>query len=160
MLQNHIPQKLLVVGVLLSVVVAMVSANDFFPRNPHANGGHDCECYYCQQITETKKIKKTVYTIKNVPFCLHQLPGLLHHGCCPECECQPRFKKVLVKKEVVVCETCIHKCTPVKAPPCEACLTQPANDTHAMPAPVYGIQSPTPPVAQLPQAGRVQITDE
>ena len=74
----------------------------------------------CQLVPEKKPIKKTVYEVKEVPFCLHKLPPLLGHhrqycDACRECGCV-RYKKVLVKKEVVVGEICTTRCVPVEFP--------------------------------------------
>ena len=80
-------------------------------------GYQDCVSHSCQLVPETKQIKKTVYEVQEVPYCLKKLPPLwslfCHHGCdcevCPDCQC-PRYKKVLVKKEVVCKEICTTKC--------------------------------------------------
>lgn len=78
---------------------------------------NECVSYSCKLVPEVKQIKKTVYEVKEVPFCVKKLPPLCslfgHHdcGCEPCCECQcPRFKKVLVKKEIVCKEICTSKC--------------------------------------------------
>jgi hypothetical protein len=78
----------------------------------------DCVTHSCQFVPEKKQIKKTVYEVKEVPFCAKKLPPLwrlfCHQACdeceaCPDCQC-PRYKKVLVRKEVVVKEICVAKC--------------------------------------------------
>jgi hypothetical protein len=84
---------------------------------PPAGGYQEVVCHHCRLVPETKQIKKVVYEVQEVPFCLKKLPPLLslfhHRGCdcdqCAECDC-PRYKKVLVKKEVVCCEVCASKC--------------------------------------------------
>jgi hypothetical protein len=84
---------------------------------PYAPGQvhyQDVITYRCRLVPETRQIKKTVYEVREVPFCLKKLPHLCslhHHGCedCAECDC-PRFKKVLFKKEVVCEEICGTKC--------------------------------------------------
>jgi hypothetical protein len=93
----------------------------------------DVTCHRCKLVPETKQTKKTVYQVQEVPFCLKKLPPLFsllhHHGCCNECErcaeCAcPRYKKVLVKKEVVCKEICGSKCVPVEfveKVPCRVC---------------------------------------
>ena len=98
-------------------------------------GYQDCVTHSCQLVPETKQIKKTVYEVQEVPFCLKKLPPLwslfCHHGCgdcevCPDCQC-PRYKKVLVKKEIVCKEICTTKCVVqehVERVPCQPC--QPA----------------------------------
>lgn len=163
------------VCLLASATAAYLSAAEFLP-------GHQCRCPHCQVVEEVvyqdcvthkcelhpdkKTTKKTVYEIKEVPFCLHKLTCPLHkHGCdccvpCKECECQARYKKVLIKKEVVVCEECTTKCTPVpvvtrvavkvqRVIPCANCARQGcAGGVPSMPgqtAPVQ-MQLPTPPV--------------
>jgi hypothetical protein len=93
-----------------------------------------CECvtHSCKLVPEKKQIKKTVYEVQCVPYCLKKLPPICslfhHHGCdcelCAECQC-PRYKKVLVKKEVVCKEICTSKCVieehKVPCQPCECC---------------------------------------
>jgi hypothetical protein len=85
---------------------------------PAPVGYHDCVTHTCRLVPETKQIKKTVYEVQEVPYCLKKLPPLFslfhHHRCedcglCDECQC-PRYKKVLVKKEVVCGEVCTSKC--------------------------------------------------
>lgn len=71
---------------------------------------HDVVKYRCVQVPDKKQIKKTVYECKEVPYCVHRLPKFGHCDCCPECEACPRFKKVLVKHDVVVSEFCTTKC--------------------------------------------------
>jgi hypothetical protein len=76
----------------------------------------DCVSHHCVLVPETKQIKKTVYEVQEVPYCLKKLPPLFSfhkHGCeeCAECDCV-RYKKVLVKKEVVCCEIPTMKCVP------------------------------------------------
>lgn len=80
----------------------------------------DVVCHRCVMKPDKKEIKKTVYDCKEVPFCLHKMPSLFSHlhkkdccdDCCDECrECDcPRYKKVLLKKEVVCKEICTTKC--------------------------------------------------
>jgi len=93
-----------------------------------------CECveHSCKLVPETKKIMKTVYEVQEVPYCLKKLPPLCslfhHHGCdcemCAECQC-PRYKKVLVKKEIVCKEICTSKCVVeehrMPCQPCDSC---------------------------------------
>jgi hypothetical protein len=66
-------------------------------------------------VPEWKQIKKTVYEVREVPYCLKKLPPLFsfHKHCddCAECGCV-RYKKVLVKKEIVCDEICTTKCVP------------------------------------------------
>ena len=76
----------------------------------------DCIAHHCVLVPETRQIKKTVYEVQEVPYCLKKLPPLFsfHRHCrdeCIECDCV-RYKKVLVKKEVVCCEIQTMKCEP------------------------------------------------
>ena len=93
----------------------------------------DVITHRCRLVPDKKQIKKTVYDCKEVPFCLHKLPPLFsHHGkdccdiCCEpcaECDC-PRYKKVLLKKEIVCEEICGTKCVVeevVERVPCRVC---------------------------------------
>ena len=99
------------------------------PDQPCCN---ECVTHSCKLVPETKKIMKTVYEVQCVPYCLKKLPPICsllhHHGCdcemCAECQC-PRYKKVLVKKEVVCKEICTSKCVVeeqrVPCQPCDSC---------------------------------------
>lgn len=93
----------------------------------HCDGGKHCRCpmveemewqdvvcHRCKLVEEKKPIKKTVYEVKEVPFCLTKLPKCGRCGHCDECrECEcPRYKKVLIKKEITCGETCVIKCVP------------------------------------------------
>ena len=92
-----------------------------------AGDGQECVTHCCKLVPEVKQIKKTVYEVHEVPYCLKKLPPLLsllhHRGCdcemCAECQC-PRYKKVLVKKEAVCKEICTTKCV-VEEVPCQKC---------------------------------------
>ena len=99
---------------------------------PHCQGQivyQEVVSHRCKLVPEKKQIKKTVYEVKEVPFCLHTLPHLFgrHHAdCCDECrECDcPRYKKVLVKKEIVCEEICTTRCVVeefVERVPCRVC---------------------------------------
>jgi len=99
---------------------------------PHCQGQivyQDVVSHRCKLVPDKKQIKKTVYEVKEVPFCLHKLPPLfshLHGDCCDEClECDcPRYKKVLIKKEIVCEEICGTKCVIeefVERIPCRVC---------------------------------------
>jgi hypothetical protein len=89
----------------------------------------DCVSHRCKLVPEVKQIKKTVYEVQEVPYCLKKLPpfwSLFRKQCCDECaECDcPRYKKVLVKKEVVCKEICTTKCVVedfVERVPCRVC---------------------------------------
>lgn len=123
----------------------------------------DCMDYGCRIVTENKPIKKTVYECRDVPFCLHRLPKFGHHGCCPECGCT-RFKRVLVKKEIIVGYECITKCvpeplgkfgpekTPALAPPAPLPMADAyysGGDVANLPAPVIPAPPPPSPAPKL-----------
>jgi hypothetical protein len=98
---------------------------------PHCEGQivyRDVVCHRCKVVPGTRQIKKTIYEVKEVPFCLTKLPPLHHHKdcCCDDCvECDcPRYKKVLMKKEIVCEEVCAPKCVIeeyVERIPCRIC---------------------------------------
>jgi hypothetical protein len=85
---------------------------------PETGGYQECVTHSCRLVPEIKQIKKTVYEVREEPYCLKKLPPLLslfHRTSCDDCgqcdECQcPRYRKVLVKKEVVCKEICTTKC--------------------------------------------------
>jgi hypothetical protein len=132
----------------------------------------DVVCHRCVMVPDKKQIKKTVYDCKEVPFCLPKLPPFFSHlkkkdccdDCCEECvECDcPRYKKVLLKKEVVCEEICITKCVieeyvqrmPVRVcrqcPHCsQASLPQPMTRTIPAAPPVPLVSPPTVPGDEL-----------
>jgi len=123
----------------LSLVVLLAAAAGSFAADappywpqPEQVGYQDCVTHSCKLVPETKQIKKPVYEVQEVPFCVKKLPPLWslfhHHGCddcevCPDCQC-PRYKKVLVKKEIVCKEICTSKCVVeehVQRVPCQIC---------------------------------------
>lgn len=54
----------------------------------------------CKRVQDVKKIKKTVYDIKEERFCLpHDWLDLFGHKTCNDCG-TPRCKRLLVKKEI------------------------------------------------------------
>ena len=95
--------------------------------------GAPAECCYqemvvqrCKMVPDNKPIKKTVYEVKEVPYCLHKLSHCHDCDCCPECQACPRYKKVLVKKEITCGEKCgtkcvVEDCVEVVAVPCTRC---------------------------------------
>jgi hypothetical protein len=114
----------------------------------------DVVSHRCKLVPDKKQIKKTVYEVKEVPFCLHKLPHLcshLHGDCCDECQCRecdcPRYKKVLLKKEIVCEEICTTKCVVeefVERVPCRVCCPDcPSCSQKGAPA----VQAPLPPLA-------------
>jgi len=91
-------------------------------QQPEQAPCQDCIAHHCVLVPETKQIKKTVYEVQEVPYCLKKLPPLFSfhkRGCddCAECDCV-RYKKVLVKREIVCQEICTTKCVP------EACVAK------------------------------------
>jgi len=52
---------------------------------PEQVGYQDCVTHSCKLVPEVKQIKKTVYEVQEVPYCLKKLPPLwslfCHHGC-------------------------------------------------------------------------------
>ena len=114
---------------LLFVVSGLMEARGGEGQAAGSNCG--CVTHSCQLVPEVKQIKKVVYEVREVPYCLKKLPPLcsLFHsrgcGCeaCAECDC-PRYKKVLVKKEIVCGEICTSKCVVqehVERVPCRVC---------------------------------------
>jgi hypothetical protein len=167
-----------------SAAAAYLSAAEFMP-------GHHCRCPHCQVVEEVvyqdvvshvcrlhpdkKQKKKTVYECKEIPYCVHKLScPLKHDHCCEqckECECCARYKKVLIKREIVICEECTTKCVPepvvqrvpvkvCRVIPCDRCAaagcangipcTQgiPAEMPPAGPGATAPIQIPSPPVEE------------
>ncbi|MFO0902168.1 MAG: hypothetical protein U0939_04160 [Pirellulales bacterium] len=119
--------------VCLIAWVAAAQAGGGDDECPHC---HEGVCYQevvtwrCKIVPDNKPIKKTVYECKEVPYCEHVLPRFGQCDCCPECKACPKFKKVLIKKEIVVGEKCGTKCVPEKVVervpvPCCHCGKQP-----------------------------------
>lgn len=126
------------------LVTPFISANDMLGPHHHHRGCNKCqvveEIVYqdvvvqrCRMVPDNKPIKKTVYEVKEVPYCQKKLPGFGQcEDCCRECECCARTKKVLIKKEIICGEKEGTKCVtedviervPVKVQrviPCAAC---------------------------------------
>jgi hypothetical protein len=112
----------------------------------------DCVTHRCKMVPHKKEVKKTVYECKEVPFCLHKLSHHHHDcGCCPECESCPRYKTVLLKKEVVDHVVCGTKCeveevvtkVPVKVRRCIPCGSHGACNLAPITAP-YGPPTSAP----------------
>lgn len=128
---------------LRTIVIGSISLLAIQVRGANADSGPQyfavpdqapaCACveHSCKLVPETKQIKKTVYEVQEMPYCLKKLPPICslfhHHGCdcemCAECQC-PRYKKVLVKKEIVCKEICTSKCVVEEhRVPCQPCNT-------------------------------------
>jgi hypothetical protein len=122
-------------GLLAAALIACssVQAADAPPEYapPQQVAYQDCVTHTCRVVPEVKQIKKTVYEVEEVPFCVKRLPPLwslfcrCDDGCEPCAECQPpRYRKVLVKKEIVCKEICTSKCVVeehVSRVPCPVC---------------------------------------
>ena len=100
-------------AVLLSHSYAFIEAADSTCQRHHP-----CAAHECVRTPETKTIKKVVYDVKCVPVCEHRPAKFLDCDCCPVCEL--RYKRVLVKREIIVAEICTTKCVPVELP-CSCC---------------------------------------
>lgn len=131
---------------LLAVPLALVGTSLLLAGDcPHCQEGtcyREVVTYRCKLVPDHKPIKKTVYECKEVPYCEHKLSR--HGDCCPECHACPKFKKVLIKREIVVGETCGTKCVPEavveRIPvPCCRCGHQPGP-----------VQAPSPTQAPAP----------
>lgn len=142
------------VAIAASLAALALRANDTFAPPPAQapvqaqikDGWSGCLDYSCKLVTEQKPIKKTVYECREVPFCLHELPRFGHCESCPQCGCV-RFKKVLVKKEIVVGYECVTKCVPEALPPCG-----PSKGVVQPPAPVADSYYNGGDVTNIPQA--------
>jgi hypothetical protein len=118
--------RILLIALILAASLATVvlRANDNLAppaaqapaQAPAKDSWPECVDYTCKLVPEQKPIKKTVYECREVPFCLHELPRFGHCDSCPQCGCV-RFKKVLVKKEIIVGYECATKCVPEALPP-------------------------------------------
>jgi hypothetical protein len=71
-------------------------------------------CYTCRP--EVKPVKKVVYECKLVPYCEHRLPHCGDCQCCPQCQTCPKFKRVLLKREIECGQA--WTCAPEEAPCC------------------------------------------
>jgi hypothetical protein len=123
-----IPNRLVLLFVLLAAAnTALAQGPVALPASAPAPAYAPAPCqngpaHRCQLVPATKQIKKTVYEVQEVPYCVKKLPplfGFHKHGCddCPECDCV-RYKKVLVKREIVCDEVCTTKCVPMPCGPC------------------------------------------
>ena len=119
---------------IIPIASLAVSAADMLrPRCPHCQtpseyGYEDVVEHQCRLVEEKKPIKKTIYECKEVPYCQHLPQPLFSGGCCVECQACPRYKKVLLKKEITVGEKCVTKCVVEevirKVPRCKNCQAQ------------------------------------
>lgn len=109
--------------------------------------------HVCKMVEVRTPIKKTVYECKEIPYCEHALPALIGRCdcCCPQCKSCPKYKKVLIKKEIVCGEKCEYKCIPeevvtVVAVPCSQC----GHCNHGPCATGNGVPGTAPPAIQQP----------
>src|SRR5262249_2239881 len=123
-----------IVAVVVLALARTAAAADSPPYYPQQEGVcyQDCVSHSCKLVPDKKQIKKIVYEVQEVPYCLKKLPPFFSlfpgNGCgdcepCADCQC-PRYKRVLVKKEVVCDEICITKCVVqehVERVPCQPC---------------------------------------
>ncbi len=127
---------------IASLVLVALAAIAYAGDCPHCKDGvcyQEVVTYRCKMVPDNKPIKKTVYECREVPYCQHALPRFGQCDCCPECKDCPKFKKVLVKKEIVVGETCGTKCVPekfVERIPVPCCKCGGHSAKQAPPAPV------------------------
>lgn len=107
----------------------------------YAVGGHHCcpqcgassECCFqeiivhrCKLVPDSKPIKKIVYEMKEVPYCSHKLCHCDDCDCCAECKACPKYKRQLVKREIVCGEKqgtkcVVEECKEIIAVPCTQC---------------------------------------
>ena len=143
-------RKIILAAIALSFSVASAAAT--LADCPHCNNTGCCwknvVKYRCVEVPDVKPIKKIFYECKLVPYCQKELPCFLHDDCdcCAECD-HPRFKRVLVKREVEVGKTCGTKCIVeeycerVQVPCCHCDCSDPACEA---PEKAAQIQEPTP----------------
>lgn len=98
---------------------------------PQCGAASEC-CYQqvvvhrCKLVPDNKPIKKIVYEVKEVPYCSHKLSHCHDCDCCAECKACPKYKRQLVKKEVVCGEKpgtkcVVEECVEFVAMPCTKC---------------------------------------
>jgi hypothetical protein len=140
-------------------IVLCITIAQAAPPCPHCAGDVVCGdpvTHRCVVVPARKQLTKTVYEVREVPFCLPKLPSLLGHlrkccSACPECDC-PRYRKVLLKKQVVCEEVCVHACVVkevVQQVPAKACGPGCLHCGDVLP-PVVFKPSPAIPMPPLP----------
>ncbi|MDX1945970.1 MAG: hypothetical protein SFU86_11280 [Pirellulaceae bacterium] len=130
----------------------------------------DAICHRCVLVPDNKPIKKIVYEVKEVPFCLKKLPPLFsllrkqdccEDACCPECAC-PRYKKVLIKKEITCGEVCGTRCRIeeyVTRVPCRVCTPGCLNCTELVVPVASGPVAPPAPGTSDPNASPIPVVE-
>ena len=125
---RRLPLCLLVAWTLFVGPVNGADSPPLVYSEPSQAGQSACVTHSCQLVPEVKQVKKTVYEVREEPYCLKKLPpilGLLHRRCdccgsCDVCQCV-RYRKVLVKKEIVCQEICTSKCVVQEHVQCVPC---------------------------------------
>lgn len=128
-----------------TLVLALPLVAGDCPNCKQGNCYQEVVTYRCKMVPDNKPIKKTVYECKEVPYCEHKLSKFGHCDCCPECQACPKFKKVLIKREIVTGEKCGTKCVPEAVVarvcvPCCRCGHHPGAATTTPPVPVVVVE--------------------
>jgi hypothetical protein len=117
------------------------------PESPLCRDGRcrcgSCGAEHCRVVPDIKTTKKWIYCTKLVPYCRKKCPNPLHckSDCCdtcPQCESCVRYKRVLMKREVVMTKRG-YKCVPS----CGACRTR-TEGPAAKPAPAATKEASAP----------------
>ena len=135
-----------ILSALATIAVLLTSATAWGGDCPHCKNCCDEVTYRCKMVPDVKPIKKIVYECKEVPYCEHKLPKFGHCDCCPECKACPKFKKVLIKREIICGETCGTKCIVEEIrTPCRHCGQVPCDQASpvANPQPT-AFETPSP----------------
>ena len=120
----------------LLAFVKTTAAAEMMRACPHCNCPDGC-CdevisHVCKMIEVKVPIKKIVYECKEIPYCEHMPPRLHDCGCCPQCKSCPKYKRVLIKKEIICGEKCETKCVVEEIrTPCRHCGTVPCDQAPA-----------------------------
>ena len=111
--------KLLCLILTIATLAVATHAGELLGRHscPHCGADGDC-CWEqqvvarCKLVPDVKPIKKTVYELKEVPYCSKKpsCGGCGHCAECEECRACAKYKRVLVKKEITCGEKCGTKC--------------------------------------------------
>ena len=141
---------------LAAIAALLVTAAAWADGCPHCqNGCCDEVTYRCKMVPDVKPIKKIVYECKEVPYCQHKLPKFGHCDCCPECKACPKFKKVLIKREIICGETCGTKCVVEEIRnPCRHCGNVPCDQAPAAAGPQP--TNPAPPMPVIDNAAKAK----
>lgn len=128
-------------GIFLMVLLSLCGARI-------VQGGGFCRCrskercepcpprHVCEQVCTKKPITKTVYRVKQVPYCRHNCPCDSCRECNGVCDACVCYRTVLMKKTVKVGEEEVAECKPREA--CSECDTlhdHQAPAKHTVPSP-------------------------